>query len=101
MNRQQQQTAKGRSDMSKIYRLLTVVIVLQGMILAGQWLGNPSYLSSANAQVTDPGRDRQQLIDEVRKTNDKLDKLAGILSSGNLQVRVVQPDENKGRGAAR
>ena len=101
MNRYLQPTEKGRSDMSKIYRLLTVVIVLQGMILAGQWLGNGSYLSSANAQVTDPGRDRQQLIDEVRKTNEKLDKLAGILSSGNLQVRVVQPDENRGRGAAR
>ena len=88
--------------MSKTYRLLTVVIVLQGMILTGQWLGNGSYLSSANAQLsTDPGRDRQQLIDEVRKTNDKLDKLAEILSSGNLQVRVVQPDENRGRGGAR
>jgi hypothetical protein len=88
--------------MSKLTRLMTVVIVLQAMILVGQWVGGGhGYLTSAQAQVTDPGRDRLQLIDEMRKTNDKLDKLTDILRSGDLQVRVIQPDENKAKTTAR
>ena len=82
-------------------RLLTVVLVLQSLILAGQWLGAPSYVTSAHAQLGDPGRDRQQMLDEIRRTNDKLDKLTEILRSGDLQVRVVQPDENRARTPAR
>lgn len=81
-------------------RLLTVVIVLQGMLLAGQWLGGPS-LSPAQAQVSDPGRDRIQMLDELKQTNAKLDKMIDLLGSGQLQVKVVQPDDNRGRGVAR
>lgn len=81
-------------------RLLAVVIVLQGLILAGQWLGAPQ-LGSAQAQITDPGRDRIQMLDELKQTNAKLDKMIDLLGSGQLQVKVVQSDDNRGRGAAR
>lgn len=81
-------------------RLLGVVIVLQGMILAGQWVGAPR-LESAQAQITDPGRDRIQMLDELKQTNAKLDKMIDLLGSGQLQVKVIQPDENRSRGAAR
>lgn len=86
--------------MCKHSKFLGVMLVLQGLILAGQWAGN-GYLTSAQAQIADPGRDRLQMLDETRKTNDKLDKLIEILRSGDLQVRVVQPDENKAKPAAR
>lgn len=86
--------------MSKIAKLLTVVIVLQGMILAGQWVGT-GFVSTAQAQMADPGRDRQQLIEEIRKTNDKLDKVVEILRSGDLQVHLVQSDDNKAKPAGR
>jgi hypothetical protein len=82
-------------------RLLGVVIVLQGMILAGQWFGGGYLTSPAHAQVADPGRDRQQMLDEMKQTNAKLDKLIELLQKGDLQVKVVQPDETKGRPAAR
>lgn len=78
-------------------RLLAVVIVLQGLLLAGQWLGSPALVSSAQAQP-DPNRDRWIMIDEMKASNAKLDKLIGILQGGDLQVRVVSPDE-KGNGA--
>ena len=78
-------------------RLLAAVIVLQGLLLAGQWLGNPALVSTAQAQP-DPNRDRWLMIDEMKSTNAKLDKLIGILEGGNLQVRVSSPDE-KGNGA--
>jgi hypothetical protein len=82
-------------------RLLTVVIALQGVLIAGQWLGGSNYLSSAHAQALDPARDRAELIDEVKNTNAKLDKMIDILSSGDLQVRVVVPDDTKGKTSAR
>jgi hypothetical protein len=72
------------------------------MILAGQWLGAPSYVNSAQAQLsTDPGRDRMQMIDQLKSMDSKLDKLVSILSSGELQVKVVQPDDNKGKANGR
>jgi hypothetical protein len=82
-------------------RLLAVVVVLQGLLLAGQWLGNgtasPAILATAQAQP-DPNRDRWLMIDELKALNAKMDKLVGILESGNLQVRASSPDE-KGNGA--
>ena len=82
-------------------KLLGVIIVLQVLTLGGQWLGSPSYVTPANAQVTDPGRDRMQMIDQLKSIDAKLDKMVSILGSGNLQVKVVQPDESKGKAAAR
>ncbi|HWP41143.1 MAG TPA: hypothetical protein VNL70_09475 [Tepidisphaeraceae bacterium] len=85
----------------KTGRLLGVVIVLQVLLLAGQWFGETGYLTSANAQVTDPARDRSQIIDELRSVNAKLDKIIALLDGGNLQVKVIQPDENKGKATGR
>jgi hypothetical protein len=81
-------------------RLLGVVIILQGLILAGQWLGGSVGIETpAQAQIADPARDRQQLLDEAKQTNAKLDKLIELLRSGEIQVKVAQPDQ--ARGAAR
>ena len=81
-------------------KLLGVIVALQGLILLGQWTGAPNYLTHAQAQ-TDPARDRQQIVDEMRSTNAKLDKLIDILTSGELQVKVVAPDETKGKAGGR
>jgi hypothetical protein len=85
----------------KTSKLLGAVVVLQVVTLAGQWLGNPSYLTPANAQLTDPARDRQQQLDELKAMNAKLDKMITLLGSGDVQVRVIQPDEKKGNAPAR
>ena len=78
-------------------RLLTVVVTLQIVLIVGQWLGGPGYLSTAHAQGTDPARDRQDMLDEMHAVNAKLDKMIDILGSGDLQVRVVVPDDTKGK----
>ncbi len=77
-------------------RLLTVVVALQGMILLGQWTGGVN-LPNAQAQVSDPGAQRNAQLDELKSINANMDKMIGILNSGNLQVRVVNTDEEKGR----
>jgi hypothetical protein len=82
---------------------LVIVIVLQLLILAGQWLGAPTVAAPAGAAAQDfnPGRDRIQMLDEMKATNAKLDRLIDILESGELQVKTVSPDDNKAKAPAR
>ena len=74
-------------------KLLTVVVILQGLILLGQWLGAPSVLSPAQAQIPDAGGQRSQIIRELEQLNAKTDKMLSILDSGKLQVQVVNNDK--------
>lgn len=75
-------------------KLLTVIIVLQGLILAGQWLGAPSMVAPVQAQIPDAGGQRLEIISLLKGTNEKLDHLVGILDSGKLEVRVAAADQN-------
>lgn len=78
-------------------KLLTVIVILQGMILAGQWLGAPSVVSPVHAQIPDAGGQRLEMIKELQALNGKMERMIGILESGKLEVKVSQADENKGR----
>ncbi len=77
--------------------LLVGVLALQGIILLGQWTGYhaASSLPTASAQIPDSGALRMQTVDELKSINAKLDKLVDLFQSGNLQVKVASPDENK------
>ena len=77
----------------KSTKLLTVVVILQGLILMGQWLGAPSVLSPAQAQVPDAGGQRAQIIRELEQLNAKTDKMLSLLDSGKLQVQVVNNEK--------
>jgi len=79
----------------KTNRLLVGVLALQGLILIGQWTGT-GYLTTAQAQVPDPANRQMQMIDELKELNNKMDKVVTILQGGDLQVKVVKPDEEKG-----
>ena len=80
--------------MTKTNRLLVLVIVMQALMLAGQWL-NSGMLSTASAQVPNGGAQRQETIDELKAMNSKLDRIAAFLESGKLEVHTVAPDEKK------
>lgn len=77
-------------------KLLVAVVVLQGLTLAGVWSGNggAAQLPAAQAQIVDPGAQRLQMVEAQRETNAKLDRVIELLQ-GELQVRVVTPDEAK------
>ncbi len=82
----------------KTNKLLIGILVLQGLILIGQWTGG-NYLSTAQAQATDPAGRQMQMIDELKTMNGKLDTLIDVLKGGDLQVKVAKPDDSKdGRG---
>ena len=85
----------------KTNRLLVIVIALQLVILAGQWLEGPKMLPAAQAQSINSAADRQAIIDELKSVNSKLDRLVGVLESGNVQVRVTQSDQHKETTKAR
>jgi hypothetical protein len=76
-------------------RILTIVLALQGLILLGQWTSGAFYQTPAAAAVGDTGTQIVEMVDQQRATNQKLDKLIGILEGGDLQVRVVTPDVKK------
>ncbi len=76
-------------------KLLVAVVVLQALTLGSLWSGNSgSQLPTANAQAIDPGAQRLQMVEAQRETNAKLEQMIGLLK-GELQVRVVTPDEAK------
>jgi hypothetical protein len=78
-------------------RWLALVVVLQLLVLVGQWTG-PHYGTPAHAQLTDPATQRNNLIDQQRLTNEKLDRLIAIFESGNLQVRTASADDTSKTG---
>ena len=80
----------------KSEKILGVVVALQAITLVGQWVSSSGGASQATAQVPDAGSQRNQIIDQLKSTNDKLDKLVTILEDGKLQVHVVSPDDSKG-----
>ncbi len=81
-------------------KLLIAVVVLQSMILLGQWTGSsvaaprpaeaqerngPGLLASGNRDLA--------VVEELKSLNAKMDKIAASLESGKLQVQVVMPDK--------
>ena len=83
----------------KTNKLLAAILVLNALVLIGQWTGH-GYLPAASAQIPDPANRQMQMIDELKQSNDKLDQIIGILKGGDLQVKVEQSDDSKGGHSA-
>ena len=77
-------------------KLLVVIAGLQVLTVAGQWLGQgTSVLPAAQAQIPDAGGQRAEMIDQMKATNARLDKLIGLLESGNVQVKTLPATEKR------
>jgi len=87
----------------KSSKLLVVIVVLQGLLLIGQWTGGRSSLPLAYAagDVPDPAGRQMAMIEELKNVNAKLDKVVNLLEAGDLQVKVAPTDEGKGASRAR
>jgi hypothetical protein len=77
-----------------VSRLLAFVVVLQVLILASLWTSHS--LPTAQAQLPDPGAQRERQLDELKSINTKLDKLIEVIGSGKMMVQVqVVPQDKK------
>jgi len=72
---------------TKTQKLLTAVVVLQVVTLLGQWTGQPG-AATVSAAIPDPGAQRQEFVAQQKETNQKLDKLLDLLTSGDVKVQV-------------
>ena len=70
-------------------RALTAVLVLQGLILAGQWAGQPRAAEARAAternEYQDPAAQRQQVVAQLERVNEKLGRIATLLEEGNAK----------------
>ena len=76
----------------KTSKLLVAVVILQTLILVSQWTGQ-SPVTPAYGQIPDAGGQRQQIIDELKTLNGKMDRMMDSLKSGEIQVRVPKEDK--------
>jgi len=72
----------------KTSKLLVAVIILQSLILISQWTGQ-SPVPPAYGTIPDAGGQRQQIIDELKTLNGKMDRIHETLK-GELTVRVAE-----------
>jgi hypothetical protein len=79
---------------TKTNKLLTAVVVLQALTLAGQWF-NPTYTSTATAQVPDGGAQRLQQLEQLKDISAKLDRISATLEGGKMTVRVARDEQGK------
>jgi hypothetical protein len=86
----------------KVEKLLAIILVLQVITILNQWFGSP--INRAQAQIPDAGAQRNEIIDQLKSSNDtlksmddKLDKMLSIFQSGKVQVEPAKPDDNSGK----
>lgn len=72
----------------KTVRILTAAVVLQFVLIG--YLALYTGQSTAMAQIPDQGAQLQQLIEESKALNAKMDRLITMLEGGKLKVTVEQ-----------
>ena len=78
----------------KINRFVSFLIALQIMTLLGQWAGSSGGgAAAARADLPNPAERQLAILDEIKTTNAKLDKLTALLQGGELQVKVAKAEE--------
>lgn len=75
-------------------KLLTGVLVLQGLLLGGQFMSQPS-ASQARGEVSlsNPSERQLQMVEELKTLNAKMDKLTAMLAAGEVTVKVAKEEK--------
>jgi hypothetical protein len=70
-------------------KLLIAVVVLQGLLLAASWSGQPTAVAARGENaLPDPGARQLQMVEELKGVNARLDRLTAALGSGEVVVKV-------------
>jgi len=76
----------------KTDKLLTMVLIMQGLTLAGQYAGPIGSATVVRADIPNPAERQLALLEEAHQTNAKLDKLISLIQSGEIQVKIAKGD---------
>ena len=76
-------------------KILVAIIAIQGMLLLGQWSGQPNAAHAKIENLPDPGARQLQMIDELKAVNNRLERALNLLQSGEVQVKVKQDAAKK------
>jgi hypothetical protein len=80
----------------KSSKILGFVLVMQVVIVIGQWAGQPAARSAkADVNIPNPGERQLAILDELRTLNGKMDRLLGVVQSGDMKVEVTKVDRSK------
>lgn len=74
-------------------RLLSVIAVLLAVLMVELWAQRPDTVPSAQAQIPDTGLQRQQLVEEQRRTNELLSAVLEHLRTKPIKVRVESSEK--------
>ena len=79
---------------------LTVLAVLMTILIVALWADGPNVNNPAQARevFVDSSAQRNAMVAEVKKTNQKLDELISLLKSGSVKVQVLGKDAKKTGG---
>ena len=77
-------------------KFLVAIIALQGMLILGQWSGQPNTAhAKGETALPDPGARQLQMVDELKAMNGKLERLTALVQSGDVTVKVKQEPAKK------
>jgi hypothetical protein len=73
--------------------VLVALTVLLTIIVIELWAGRPTMTPEARAQVPDSGAQRNQMIEETRRTNQLLEQILDHLRTKPVKVKTVDTDK--------
>lgn len=74
-------------------RLLSVIAVLLAVLIVELWALRPETAPAAHAQIPDTGLQRQQIVEEQRRTNELLSAMLEHLRTQAVKVRVESSEK--------
>lgn len=72
--------------------LLTALVIATCLRI---WIGPVTWEPQAQARIPDAGKQRQNLVEEVRQTNVLLTRILNKLEGGTFNVRVEGTDKHE------
>jgi len=69
-------------------RLLVALAVLMAVLAVELWVVSPGGTAPAMAQIPNAGGQRQELVQEAKRTNQLLERIAACLESKRIKVSV-------------
>jgi hypothetical protein len=76
--------------------LLATLTGLLGVIAVELWAGRPDLVPAASAQIPDTGLQRQQIVEEARRTNQLLEQILSHLRAKPIKVIAAGVEKREG-----